>query len=507
VAANWELQLISAVVKGDEPKKLYDDAQKYGVRYETLASEEAKNIWAKIDAHVSRPENPGYIPSLDTLKELIPTLDLPTPQENFFDICEKVRHAYLRRRTDQYVQNYMLMVRENPANAVAKLHRDLTILQEQFAVSTDMNFKESALKEIIAELDSGTMNSGITGMPWPWERLNLDTQGIQYGDFIMVWALPKSMKTWLGLVVSAHLFKQGYRVMIYSKEMTWKVVRNRIACILTGVNYNDFKRNQLSPEQQHEMFLEIERLSSAAHSGQMHFTQADRMDGSVGGPEEIRRKVEVYNPDFVMLDSSYMLEMPNAQGNALDWKNLSAVTRALKQISKSSIRATGGVAIMAIFQENEQQAIKFKNTRGTASLAMNKGAVADCDIGLRLIINKKRKELSIHYAVARECEGEGFTINAIPCVNFEYCGDHLWQVGDDYSEEAETKAGKTAAKPVPKIQAPPPVPVKAPVAPTPFVLKSRSKVMPGVLAPALDITGDIDADSETDTEGDEDAEG
>ena len=196
------------------------------------------------------------------------------------------------------------------------------------------------------------------------------------------------------------------------------------------------------------MLRMLERLTGSAdvpsdHRGEIFFTQADRLDGGPGGPAEIRQKIDVYHPEFVMLDSSYMLELPgssNSSSNALDWKNLGAITRELKQICKST-----KIGMMAIMQENETQALKNKGSRGTSSLAMNKGAVADCDVGLRLVINQKTSELSIHYAVIREAKGKGFTIHAQACENFEFSGTHMHNIGDDIeAEQAEREATKKA---------------------------------------------------------------
>ena len=164
------------------------------------------------------------------------------------------------------------------------------------------------------------------------------------------------------------------------------------------------------------------------------------MDGGPGGPADIRRKIDLYKPHFVMLDSSYMLEMPDSKGSALDWRNLATVTRAIKQVCK-----TTGVATLAILQENERAAHKYAKSRGTASMAFNTMAGADCDLGFKLVLNAKTQELSLHYAIMREARGNGFTFNAKPFDNFEYSGDHMWEVGDD-QEEPPTKAEAAKAE-------------------------------------------------------------
>lgn len=441
MAASWELQLISAIVRGDDPPTLYELALKDGVRFEMFEGIEAKTVWARVEAYYSRTENPGFIPSEATLKEIFPALDLPSPLENFKDLCKKVRDGHVRRRTDKLLEAYAQTAREGIDHAIAELSSGLAMLQEQYTSTSDRDFKVDGLSETVNYMEKVAENEGLTGMPWPWETLNRDTHGIQKCELLMIWALPKSMKTWLGLVISAHLYRLGYRVLVYSKEMTWEVLRNRLACILGKVNYTSFKNGTLTDAEKNSLFCILEQLADSRHTGRLHFTQADRLDGSPGGPNEIRKKIDAYKPHFVMLDSSYMLEMPGTSSNAMDWKNLTAVMRGLKQISKQT-----GTAILTIMQENETQAMKFKNTRGTASLAFNKLAVADCDLGIRLVINTRKRELSLHYAVAREAMGDGFTINALACENFEECGTHLWEVGDDYAEKKEEAAAQPARK-------------------------------------------------------------
>jgi hypothetical protein len=433
MAANWELQLLSAIVRGPSSPELWEQAQKLGLSFKMFSSIEVKQVWSFVDKHYRRPHNFGHIPSIQTLTEQFSYLDLPEPLENFDDLCDKVRVGYLRRMAENAVKDYVDNVSVEPVIAIAKLHGELGEIQERVSVEKDIDFNETALRDTLEEMQSIEESEGLTGMPWPWSRLNIATGGIQDGDFIMVWALPKSMKTWFGLIIAAHLYSTGRRVLIYSKEMTAKAMRRRVACILAKINYTKYKEGTLSTSEVAHLLDTLEHLADG-ETGRLWFTQADRHDGLPGGPADIRRKIDVYRPHFVLLDSAYMLELPNAGSQALDWKQLSLVNRQLKQISKVT-----GVAILAVLQENERSAIKYTKSRGTASLAMNTGAVMDCDIGLRLVYHRKKQELSIHFAAARETTYAGFTINALCAENFEYAHDTLYGVGDDYKDEPEVQ--------------------------------------------------------------------
>jgi len=425
---------MSAIIKGAEgrPADMFDKAVERGLRFEVFGTMDGRNLWAKVEAHYTRSKNFGHVPSVQEIQETMPSIELVDPVENFQDLCQKVLDGWAKREADKYLQEFLGNVTEDVPGAVSSLYNKMGELQERCRSSNDVHYRAVAKKQILEDLDSLEKGGGMTGIPFPWDRMNRDTGGIQPGDFIMVWALPKSMKTWFGLIVAAHLFNAGKRILIYSKEMRWESIRTRIACLIAKVNYEAYRKGQLSPEERAAIEEVAERTTQEDFGGELFFTDADRPDGGPGGPNDIRRKIDLYKPHFVMLDSSYMLEMPDAGSKALDWKVMSIVSRQLKGIAKST-----KIPMLAILQENERAAMKYTKSRGTASIAMNSGAVMDCDLGLRLVRNKRVNELSIHYAACRETAANGFTIAAVPCVNFEYVGEHLHGVGDDSEEEVK----------------------------------------------------------------------
>lgn len=427
MSANWELQLISAVVRDNSSPENYITATEEGITTKMFGNAEARALWSGIEYHFNRPELYGHIPSETLLKERYGDIALPTPVECMDDLCRLVQNKYIERQASSAINDYSYAVKEDPRAALSDLYASIAGIQETSLQATDKDFTELALSETVDELDSLEETSGVMGMPFPWDKLNEATGGIHAGDFILVYALPKSMKTWLGLVIAVHLARTGRNVLIYSKEMMWENVRRRVACILGQVDYRRYRKNELSSQEKARLVESLDWFQDEC-SGNIHFTAADKSDGTAGGPVEIRRKIEVYRPHFVLLDSAYMLEL-SGNNNPYDWKSMALVNRQLKQIAK-----TTGIPLLAILQENERAAFKYKGTRGTASLAMNTSAVQDCDLSIRCVYNKSRSELSLHLPAARETTDDGFTIYAHAAENFGYAHDRLWEIG----EEAES---------------------------------------------------------------------
>lgn len=443
--ANWDLQLVSAIVRGQggQPRDLFERAQQNGIRFTTFGSIEARNIWAEIDRFHARLDSFGQIPSETWLRDRNPSVQLADLTDGFNEACNKVKEGWARREMAKFMKEYEESADDNMASAMNTFFQKLGDLQDSARVNRDVRYRDVAVHETEEDLCRTRDNNGVTGMPFPWPKMNEATQGIQPGDFIMIWALPKSMKTWIGLIITAHLFALGQRVLIYSKEMRWDSIRNRINCLLAKVDYTEHKRGTLSEEDRARLRETVRKLSDPSFTGELFFTDADRLDGSPGGPREIRSKIDKYHPHFVLLDSSYMLEMPDAGSRALDWNQLALVSRQLKSIAK-----TTGVPMLAILQENERAAFKYNKSRGTASIAMNSGAVMDCDIGIRVVYKRSLNQISLHFAACRETTIKGFTINAIACTNFDYVSEELHAVGEEEDADKVTRpAPEMPAKP------------------------------------------------------------
>ena len=431
--ANWELQLVSAVVRDEDASEAFSKAKETGIETSMFGNAEARTLWSGIEYHYNRPDRFGNVPSEQFLRETYGGSDLPDFQEDLESLCDLVKTRYLKRRAQRYITEFLDTTSVDVVSNLADLYSQLGILQETCCLSDDKSFSDLAVVETIEDIQSLEDNDGIVGMPYPWDRLNAATGGIHPGDFLLVYALPKSMKTWVGLYISTCLAMTGRKVLIYSKEMMWENMRRRIACIVGEINYGKYKRSQLNDYEKTQLYTKLEEFQSCR--GDIQFTSADRTDGSAGGPNEIRRKMEIYKPDFVMLDSAYMLELPGNKNNPYDWKSLATVNRYLKQIAK-----TTRIPILAILQENERAALKYKGSRGTASLAMNTSAIQDCDLAIRVVYHRKLNELSLHLPAARETTDNGFTVNAIPGENFSYAHDKLWDVSDCDSVDAHAAA-------------------------------------------------------------------
>ncbi len=405
-------------------------ALEHGVKLDLFGTMASSNVWAWMYSVYTNKRRFGAVPSREKALEQFKNLELPKPIEELETLVDYVKSAHIHRRTTLLVADWEAEAKANPIQALSELKSKLDTLTETEIRSDDVVWRERAFTDLLEQLGAKDENDGLTGLPFPWEIMNENTGGLQAGDLVLLWALPKSKKTWIGLVMANHLMECGYRVLVYSKEMMWDKIRDRLACVKACVSYRDFTKNRLRPDERFRLLSAIEQTVSPAYPGELVFTSCDRPDGTAGGPAELRAKIQTYKPQFVFLDSSYMLELPGVK-DAYDWRAIAGVTRALKQISK-----TTGIPMVAIMQENERLALKYGNKgRGTASISMFSNMIQDADLGIRVINHPKRDETSLAFAACRETDWPGCTIHTKLCQNFAYAHDHIYGIeevsGDD----------------------------------------------------------------------------
>jgi hypothetical protein len=432
VAANWELQLVSAILSAEDRKEAMAYALENGIRLELFGTMAPSTVWAWMHSVYTNRRRFGAVPSRQKALEQFKNLELPTPIEELETLVDYVKSSHIHRKTTLLVADWEAEAKANPIQALTELKSKLDTLTETEIRSDDVVWRERAFTDLLENLGAKDENAGLTGLPFPWAVMNENTGGLQPGDLVLLWALPKSKKTWIGLVMANYLMECGYRVLVYSKEMVWDKIRDRIACIKAMIGYAGFTKNTLRADERFRLLAAIEQTVSAEYPGELIFTSCDRPDGSAGGPAELRAKIQTYKPHFVFLDSSYMLELPGVK-DAYDWRAIAGITRALKQISKST-----GIPMLAIMQENERLALKYGNKgRGTASISMFSNMIQDADVGIRVVNHPTRDETSLVMAACRETNWPGCTIHTKLCQNFDYAHDHLYGIEEVSDAEEE----------------------------------------------------------------------
>lgn len=445
----WGLQLISAILTAEDRVEVFDEiTRKQCITPKMILNNEARAVFQYINEFHNRPGNYGRIPSYDKIREQFESLDLPPVQESVVDLCTYIRDEYLRSKIYGLRDTIEAVVQEDGPQAAIELIRkkadELTVLG---SVDNDGSIV-TELNEVLSEHLLKARTGQLMGVPFPWEELNEATQGIQEEDSILMYGIPKSMKTWILLYLAVTLFQKGFRVLIYSKEMQKKKLYLRMASIFAKLDYSRLRSGQLNDHDIIQLYTCVDQIHDALGGQDLIYTKASKADGSTGGVTDIRRKIEQYRPQIVLLDSAYLLANDRNGGNtSFKWHDLAPISQDIKGLAGEM-----KIPQVMIWQESEREALKSGSRgRGTSSLAMATQLIYDCDLAMRLVLLSDLNKMSIHITAAREVKFKGFTIRVHPGYDFGFDSWDLYDIDADTTKEVKSAGQEVSAKEAAKL--------------------------------------------------------
>lgn len=354
-------------------------------------------------------------------------------------ILESLQDRYLRGKLEM-VYEEEVTTSEDPSQTIASVISRLQSLQASIQRDNGSILTDD-IHEVVERYDYRAENKGALGLPWPWAPLQRTTNGAQLGDYIVIYARPKSQKTFILLKSLYHWVKYCRRkVLVITREMTKEQVQDRVFCLWAGIDYKRFRSGDMTP---------IERSA---------FDDVVREIKSTGCI--IVESVETYGAEAAVqvaaLCEQYGLEEGDVLAvDGMDWfafesryESLRAFSAGIKSLAVGGkVNGKKKKSLVAIVTGQGNQNFKAGDD-GDAARETSGGdcLVRDCDIALKLVFNKEDKELTISIPAIREGESIKFTINAIPCSDYSL----------KYSDEPDLDES-TKTIPAPTVKAPPKV--------------------------------------------------
>jgi replicative DNA helicase len=141
-----------------------------------------------------------------------------------------------------------------PASLIEKATNDLYRFSRNNGVS-DVR----TLTEFMEQYPGGpsqlfNKNRGNRGFLFGFDRLDDMTDGLHEAEMMLVGAPPGTGKTAFALQVARNFAARNDAVVIFSMEMPYEAVFNRIICNLAGISTNRYRKNELSDEEWSRVF-------------------------------------------------------------------------------------------------------------------------------------------------------------------------------------------------------------------------------------------------------------
>ena len=270
----------------------------------------------------------GQLESVDGLSYLT-ALDAGLPDHPNVDrYTEILREKTALRKIIYCCQNLMTRcycAGENP--------RDLMQFAEEKLTEIEYRPRETARGMSIAEIidQCGGLDKFLSqqsdGVRTPWTGLTEMTGGYRSGELWVLAGNPSMGKSAAALQVAATVAGQGKAVMIFSLEMSRKVMFQRMACTRAGINGAKFRNGYIGSEGRAQLRDAINEITSLPLSIFEHGIS------TVSAIRSAVRKKKVTNPDLFMIVIDYLqlLQGIGKAGNRNE--EISEITRQLKLLA------------------------------------------------------------------------------------------------------------------------------------------------------------------------------
>jgi|WetSurSiteA1Bulk_404760.scaffolds.fasta_scaffold01885_6 replicative DNA helicase len=423
----------------------------------------AKAVWDYLQTYYNHITTTGIVPTREMVFERFKKkkdLDIPISEERppLQALCVDLLRKNLTEQLE-HIGEELLDFSADPDVKLDFLRRRASELTTMRKAGTDIDVGMSS-DQIITDYEFVKANRDGLGIPFPWKVLNKETKGMQEGNFIVLYGRPKSMKTWVLLSIAAHAYEYANKhVLVYTREMTPKQMRDRLMALLLKVPYSYFKDSRLDelpypgvPGLTYEdVFYDMlgnmsedENIVFKETGSRRKITITNDRDKSMGGSiTGLDAKVETYKPDLVLVDGAYLLHRDGAQGNSMRWDEMAYITHSLKNIATKH-----NIPLGATTQANREGEGEGK-LGSVADIAFSDTFGQDCDLAIKVVkrqIDRDHNELAMLIAAAREINMEGFAIHGNAATNFDSV--YRKALNADNSVKSDPETGKDIWEPV-----------------------------------------------------------
>jgi len=427
MSGHAELRLITEVIR----QKDFRTVVRANISDDMFMVAEAREMFRFIRDYFYDQRHYGSVPSQRIMRKSFKGFTPVTGQSSIQELCEEIREIALQNKIVQICEGIVLNLEqgESAYQSMSSLRSGYATLQTMTPASRDLILADSAI-EVLEEYRLVKENGLMTGLPFPWYQLNMETQGIQEEDLVVIFGRPKSMKSWLTTKGVTHTYLHANaRVMVYSCEMPPKQYRRRVACCICDLDYNRLKKGKLEPHEEellkHELSaiaeLESEDMRNGRHRSFL-FT-SDKDDPQGGGVSHLIAKAETFEPDIIWVDSYYRMKDDRSRKRSPKWDAQTGIIQDLKHATQQ-LR----VPIIAVTQK------KRGNKDGDTDVLEDLEDIAyadavgmEADLVFRIVKGRKLNQdgtvpLTVQIAGAREILAQGFALSVIPCTHWRWDG-------------------------------------------------------------------------------------
>jgi replicative DNA helicase len=415
--ANVELELLSNIVETGD----FQAVRHRGFTPDILQTEEARVVFQWIWDEFHDQGHPGEIPDHARLMRRFPDFYF-CPSRNSVDalvtdiVQSKIRaemlqitidvQAYLDQGEDPNMVLGYFLPKMRDLNATGAGDDGILISQSVALLRQEYNTRQNA--------------GGVTGIPYPWQPLNMATGGMNPEEFIVVYGRVKNGKSWLATLLAAHAYNNNKRVLVYSREMSREVMLRRTSSIVCGVDYELLRQGNLGKVQEEAFFdiltglVELEEDTRSGTRRRALMFVGDKGKKTASTVDSLTAIAEKFEPDLVLVDGFYLMRDSRTNVRSTDWKQITHISQDLKGMAQY-------LKIPLVGTTQANRAAKDTPGDDLSELSYADAIGQDADIGIRCFLGRgpgSQTAMALTFPGVREGKLNPFLINFNPGTDF-----------------------------------------------------------------------------------------
>lgn len=228
---------------------------------------------------------------------------------------ERLKDDFIRGRVSEILKSGNASLRgDSPARVLDEIQKELSSLNKFTGSVRDLDISDFATAEDYyrAQAARAALMGGSVGIPTGFKAIDTAYHtGMAPGHLIVVIGWPGKGKTWATAKLAVNAWKQGFKPMIVSLEMSPETMRDRV---YTVMGEGQFKNSQLARgEVNVDDFHAWGKRSFADKDGFIIVSSEGVSDVT---PNTVQSKIDRHKPDLVICDY-HQLFMDNRRSEAM----------------------------------------------------------------------------------------------------------------------------------------------------------------------------------------------
>lgn len=301
---NLEAQVISAVCANKDISAVFSEGTD-----ELFTSH--KDVWMALKSYYYKYKS---IPDASVLHERYRDFEPVEASGATAFYVEQLRNEYVGSRMRDIIKTNGMALRADSAPRVLEnMQKELAVLNKFTSSVRDLDITDYASAEDYyrAQAERAALMGGSVGIPTGFKSIDAAYHtGMAPGHMIVVIGWPGKGKTWATAKLATNAWKQGFKPMIVSLEMSPETMRDRL---YTVMGEGQFRNSQLvRGEVNIDDFHSWGKRSFADKDGFIVVSNEGISDVT---PNVIQAKIDRHKPDIVICDY-HQLFMDNRKSEA-----------------------------------------------------------------------------------------------------------------------------------------------------------------------------------------------